>query len=178
MTRFGRRDPLENPAEVIRRVYAYVAARVGPGELAEDVTSDVFERALRYRGSFDASKGEPIAWLIGIARRRLQEEYARPLPVPARDADAPTVEDHADDAVLRIALAAAIGTLGERDQELLSLRYAADLSARQIADLLSMRTNAVEVALHRALARLRAAVDQAPPAEQGRLRADPSENAV
>ena len=40
----------------------------------------------------------------------------------------------------------------ERDRELIALRYGADLTARQIADLLDLRTNAVGVALHRALA--------------------------
>jgi DNA-directed RNA polymerase specialized sigma24 family protein len=36
-----------------------------------------------------------------------------------------------------------------------ALRYGADLTARQIAELLGLRTNTVEVALHRALTRLR-----------------------
>jgi DNA-directed RNA polymerase specialized sigma24 family protein len=56
------RDPLANPEPLIRRVYAYVAYRIGDGADAEDVTSDVFERALRYRESYDQSKGEPAAW--------------------------------------------------------------------------------------------------------------------
>src|SRR5258706_13758594 len=63
------RDPLANPEALIRRVYAYVAYRLGDGPEAEDVTSEVFERALRYRASYDRSKGEPIGWLLGIARR-------------------------------------------------------------------------------------------------------------
>ena len=42
-------------------------------------------------------------------------------------------------------------TLGERDRELIALRYGADLTARQIGELLGLQTNAVEVALHRAL---------------------------
>src|ERR687898_3458631 len=65
---FGR-DPLGNPEPLIRRVYAYVAYRIGDGPDAEDVTSETFERALRYRDSYDRSKGEPVGWLIGIARR-------------------------------------------------------------------------------------------------------------
>ena len=65
--RFSR-DPLANPEALIRRVYAYVAYRLGDGPDAEDVTSEVFERALRYRESYDRSKGEPIAWLLGIAQ--------------------------------------------------------------------------------------------------------------
>ena len=60
-----RVDPLRNPEPLIRRVYAYVAYRIGDGADAEDVTSDTFERALRYRKSFDPSRGEPISWLLG-----------------------------------------------------------------------------------------------------------------
>ncbi len=73
--RFSR-DPLANPEALIRRVYAYVAYRLGDGPDAEDVTSEVFERALRYRESYDRSKGEPTAWLLGIARRCTSESLA------------------------------------------------------------------------------------------------------
>ncbi len=47
----------------------------------------------------------------------------------------------------------AVGRLDDRDRELIALRFGADLSARQIAEVLELKTNAVEVALHRALAR-------------------------
>ena len=63
------RDPLADPGPLIRRVYAYVAYRIGDGAEAEDITSEAFERALRYRDSYDPRRGEPVAWLIGIARR-------------------------------------------------------------------------------------------------------------
>jgi RNA polymerase sigma-70 factor (ECF subfamily) len=56
---------------------------------------------------------------------------------------------------MRMALHAAVAALDDRDRELVALRYGADLSARQIAELLDLKTNAVEVALHRALRRLR-----------------------
>ena len=49
------------------RVYAYVAYRIGPGPEAEDVTGDTFERAFRFRDSYDPARGEPMSWLIGIA---------------------------------------------------------------------------------------------------------------
>jgi RNA polymerase sigma-70 factor (ECF subfamily) len=52
-------------------------------------------------------------------------------------------------------LQAAVAELDPRDRELIALRYGADLSARQIAELLELKTNAVEVALHRALRKLR-----------------------
>src|SRR3954454_11058268 len=64
--RFGRnQDPLRDPAPLIKRVYAYVAYRIGDGADAEDVTSEVFERATRYRATYQPSKGDPVAWLLG-----------------------------------------------------------------------------------------------------------------
>ena len=80
----GRRlDLLADPEPLIRRVYAYVAFRLGDMPEAEDVTSDVFERAVGYRPSYDPARGEPIAWLIGIARHAIDDSRARSVPRPS-----------------------------------------------------------------------------------------------
>ena len=49
--------------------------------------------------------------------------------------------------------------LGDRDRELVSLYYAG-LNGGQIAELLDARRNTIDVALHRALARLRTIVER------------------
>lgn len=148
------KDPLANPAPLIRRVYAYVAYRIGDGPDADDITSETFERALRYRQSFDSRRGDPAAWLIGIARRCIADAALK-RELPSDDIPEQLVEGHEDRAHLRLELAHAVAQLDERDRELIALRYGADLTARQIAELLDLRTNAVEVALHRALGKLR-----------------------
>lgn len=151
-----RSDPLSDPGPLIRRVYAYVAYRIGDGPGAEDVTGDVFERALRYRDSYDPGKGTPLAWLLGIARFRIAELGAsRSLEQISDRVDEAEGGSLEDDAVRRITLSQALASLEDRDRDLIALRYGADLTARQIAELTGMRTNAAEVALHRALARLR-----------------------
>ncbi len=156
-----RTDPLRNPEPLIRRVYAYVAYRIGDGADAEDVTSDTFERALRYRKSFDADRGEPISWLLGIARRCIDDFFRRRLDVVAETPEPAAPGDLEEDTARRVRLAAAMGVLGEREQELIALRFGADLTARQIGEILGIQTNAVEVALHRALGRLREALEDA-----------------
>jgi RNA polymerase sigma factor (sigma-70 family) len=156
--RFGR-DPLANPEALIRRVYAYVAYRLGDGPDAEDVTSEVFERALRYRNSYDRSKGEPVAWLLGIARRCTTAALAARAHDHPETTEAVDSRSLEDDSVRRLMLAAALAQLGERDQELITLRFGADLTAPQIARVLDAQTNAIEVALHRALGRLRSILD-------------------
>jgi RNA polymerase sigma factor (sigma-70 family) len=155
----GRRDPLADPEPLLRRVYAYAAYRLGPGADAEDVTSETYARALRARHTYDPGRGAPLAWLLGIARRCLAETVAARPPLSAGPLDRPDAGDLEERTIRRLALAAALETLSEHEQELIALRYGADLSARRIGEVLGMRTNAVEVALHRALLRLRDQLD-------------------
>jgi RNA polymerase sigma-70 factor (ECF subfamily) len=148
-------DPFASSGPLIRRVYAYVAYRIGDGPDAEDVTSETFERALRYRSSFDPRRGDAAAWLIGIARRCIADAVVQRRDKTAAELPEPLVDGHDDASVRRLDLAEAVARLDERDRELVALRYGGDLTARQIAELLDLKTNAVEVALHRALAKLR-----------------------
>ena len=154
------RDPLANPGPLIRRVYAYVAYRIGDGAEAEDVTSETFERALRYRNSFDPRRGEPVGWLIGIARRCIDDAVHRRLDVAHERPETAAPGDLEREAVARVDVVRAVNMLSEQDRELIALRYGADLTARQIAEVTGSRTNAVEVALHRALNRLRARLEE------------------
>lgn len=161
------RDPLANPEPLIRRLYSYVAYMVGDGPDAEDVTSEAFERALRYRKSYDASKGTPIAWLIGIARRCIAD---RRTSVGADDPPEGAAESFESGRIDALAIRAVVARLPQRDRELVALRYGADLTARQIGAALGLQTNAVEVALHRLHAKLRSelADDFGPPGNEGR----------
>ena len=153
-------DPLAHPERLIRQVYAYVAYRIGAGSDAEDVTSETFERALRYRASFDARKGTPLAWLLGIARSTLAGRRVR--VHEQLDAEAEAGPGEVEKRVAeRLDLQAALGRLEGRDRELISLRYGADLSSKQIGELLGLEPGAVDVSLHRARSRLRAALGEA-----------------
>jgi RNA polymerase sigma-70 factor (ECF subfamily) len=153
------RDPLANPEPLIRRVYSYVAYRIGDGPDAQDITSETFERALRGRDTYDPSRGAPVSWLIGIARRCLSDALAARAVSTADPPELHHDGELEERSIMRLTLSAALATLGEREQELIALRYGADLTARRIGEVLGMRTNAVEVALHRALMRLRDDMD-------------------
>src|SRR2546423_1388243 len=120
-----RRDPLDQPEALIRRVYAYAAYRLGDGPDAEDATSDAIERALRYRRSYDPSKGEPAAWVIGIARRCVDETLGARRAVTDEVPETRAPGDLEEDSVRRLELRAAIAQLDGRDRELIALRYGA-----------------------------------------------------
>lgn len=158
----SRHDPLANPLALLPRVHAYVAYRIGPGADAEDVTSETFARAVRYRESYDSSKGAPLGWLIGIARRCVDEALAE-RRAPEYEADPVEGRDLEQRTIDRLTLKTALERLSPRDRELIGLRYGADLSAREIGALLDIAPNAVDVALHRCLARLRALLEAGNP---------------
>ena len=167
------RDPLVNPEPLIRRVFAYVAYRIGDGPDAEDVTSATFERALRYRNTYDPKRGKPIGWLLGIAANCISEYHSNRL-MPVSDVpETAAPGELAGDSAASLDLRRAVTMLAERDAELIALRYGADLTAKQIAEVTGMRPNAVEVALHRALGTLRQVMEtgEAPARPSRRMRA-------
>ncbi len=151
-------------------VYQYVRFRVASRETAEDVTSQVFFKALRAFDRYDPSRASPRTWLLRIARNAVTD-HLRSLKrkgslhvsldrVPDLVANVPSQEER----VLREEriqeLLNATRTLKKSDQEILSLRYGAGLSNGEIAEQLEISTNAVAVRVHRALKRLRAAVEE------------------
>ena len=106
------RDPLADPGPLIRRLYAYVAYRVGDGPAAEDITSCALERGVRYRASYDRSKGTPLAWLIGIANRCIADAAPRPTVSLDEAGDEAAPRDLEDDILRRIEVGHAVASLG------------------------------------------------------------------
>jgi RNA polymerase sigma-70 factor (ECF subfamily) len=147
-------DPLARPEELLRRVYAYVAYRVRDRSEAEEITGETFVRAVRYRDRYDPRLGEPIAWLLGIARRCIYDASLQPRAASA-GAEPAVGGDLEDEVVSRMSLASALAALSSSDRDLLALKYGADLSSREIARVLEMRPGSVDVALSRARARLK-----------------------
>jgi len=150
-------------------VYRYVRFRVATREVAEDVTSEVFMKALRSFDRYDSTRASPRTWLLRIARNAVTD-HLRALRrrgslhvsldrVPDLVADTPSQEERVlrQERIQR--LLNANQTLRPADQEILSLRYGGGLSNSEIADSLGISHNAVAVRLHRALKRLKSAVE-------------------
>src|SRR5215204_852957 len=106
-----RRDPLADPAPLIKRVYAYAAYRLGDGADAEDATSETFERAVKYRKSYDPRKGEPVAWLLGIAKRCIDGGWSK-AEFPTQDVDSVDTTDLEEETLRRLMISRAVAALG------------------------------------------------------------------
>ena len=151
-------------------VYRYVRFRVASREAAEDVTSEVFMKALRSLGRYDPGRASPRTWLLRIARnavtdhlRALRRRGSLHVSLD-RVPDLVNKEESAEVRVVREErvqrLLNASRMLRKSDQDILSLRYGSGLSNREIAESMGISQNAVAVRLHRALRRLRTAADE------------------
>jgi RNA polymerase sigma-70 factor, ECF subfamily len=143
-------------------VYAYVATLLRDAAAAEDVTALVFERAYRKRRSFKRERGSARAWLFGIARNAALDELRRRkrlaplLAEPAAEAEADIGD--LDLAVRRMAVRGALAQLSPRDRELIALKFHAGLANSDIARVLGTSESNAGTMLHRAIERLRKAL--------------------
>ncbi len=141
-------------------VFAYVTTLLRDRGAAEDVTALAFERAFRRRRSFDARRGSARAWLFGIARNAALDELrrrSRSAPLTAEPVAAG--EDELDSALRRAAVRAALADLPARDREIVALKFHAGLDNGEIAAVLGLSASNTGTRLHRALTKLREALD-------------------
>ncbi len=147
----------------VGRVYRYLHGQVQDEAEAEDLTSQTFLTALeslpRYR-----HRGRFASWLFAIAHNKAIDHLRQRRPHVDLDAVSavspdPDPSSRLMDAQQEDALHRAIRGLPHAEQELLRLRYVADLSFGEMAEVLGKREAAVKKALYRLLARLQARME-------------------
>jgi RNA polymerase sigma-70 factor (ECF subfamily) len=146
--------------EQLPRIYNYFRYRVGASD-AEDLTSETFAKAWRGRDRYRRDLGAFTTWLYAIARNVAIDHFRRHVPLESLDRAAHIAapgnpEEDAVRASDAARLAALLTSLGERERELLALRYGAGLTNRTIAKLSGLSESNVGTILHRTIADLRA----------------------
>jgi RNA polymerase sigma-70 factor, ECF subfamily len=139
-------------------LFSFLAYRTGDRALAEDLLADAFERALRARRRFDRRRGSEKTWLYAIALNALRDHARRAAAesralerahVPADGSDAlGAVED-------RELLQRALAELSDEEREAIALRFGAELTVPEIAQVLGESLTTVEGRVYRALRKLR-----------------------
>ena len=146
----------------VHDVHRFVRRRTGDDALADDLTAVTFERCWTALPSFEPKRMTLRPWLFRIAANTIASHYRsegrrrrREHLVAVREQ--PLVVDRtldgnpfADAAVLE-----ALGRLGERHQQVLSLRFLADLTTAEAADAMAIGRGHLAVLQYRALAALR-----------------------
>jgi RNA polymerase sigma-70 factor, ECF subfamily len=144
--------------ETVQQVFRYIYYRVSEQQLAEDLTGDVFIRALNAIGRYE-ERGKPfIAWLYSIAHARVVDHYRKTDRRPIDE----TIDDNLIisrpdmDANLMRRKAAqilreAISTLTAGQQQVIIMRFIEGYNIEETAQIMGKKANAIKALQHRAL---------------------------
>ena len=143
----------------------FLTFRTGDRTTAEDLVSESFERAFRSRRRFDRRKGSAKTWLYAIGmnclrdheRRRAAEGRAYDRHESGRAAEVP---DHVEPLHDREVVMRSLRVLSDEERDSIALRFGANLTNPEIAELTGHSLTTVEGRVYRALRKLRAELER------------------
>ncbi len=148
--------------EHVWSVYGFIGYRVNSRDEAEDLTQLTFERALRAWGRYDASRASEQTWLLAIARNVVIDAYRRS---SSRGETVGEIDERHPDLIaegpevtslgLSAELDAALRSLGDREREIIALRFGGEMTGAEIADVTGLSLSNVQQILSRTLRRLK-----------------------
>ncbi len=164
MVEAAQRDP-DKFAEVYKHyfevVYAFVSRRVRDRSAAEDVTSDVFHKALANLRGFEF-RGAPFgAWLIRIAANAVADQVKRAAREVAADPPEPSFNPDMEGIENRARLFRLVSELPADQRRVIYQRFVEQRSIRDIAQELGRSEGAVKQLQFRALENLRTQMEGA-----------------
>ena len=141
------------------RIKRYIAYKAG-NDQAEDLTQQVFLKASQSLNSFQ-NKSSLYTWLYSIASNIMVNEASRayrakevPVGQETRFSRFITT-DFTKEVDFKIDLGTSFNKLDRIDQEILTLRYIADYSFRDIAKLLKLNESMIKNRMYRCLGKMR-----------------------
>ena len=148
------------------RIYRYVRYRINDDREAEDLTAEVFERAFRYRETYDPARSQFSTWITQIAHNWVNNylvsqerrgQYEADLgdnmeSIPSADF-LPEAQTMRHEAIQRLLIC--LERLAARNRQIVALRFGSEMRNKDIAELLGLKEHTVSVMLLRALERLR-----------------------
>jgi RNA polymerase sigma-70 factor (ECF subfamily) len=158
---FDRTAIAELYRRYVQRIYRYVYYRVGDESTAEDLTAEVFLRALESLETY-SYRGVPfVAWLYRIAQARVADYHRRwarrgeALPLDERlVSEEEGLATLAERRETYEGLYVALQQLTMEQQQVIALKFLAGLNNAEVAYVLNKTEGAVKALQHRALASL------------------------
>ena len=151
------------------KIFNYVSYRVANGATAEDLTANIFERALVNYNSYAPEKAAFSTWLFTIARNiianHLRSQKRQPNLVavdtlPQVEVNTPSPEQAVIEAEQFRQIRIYLDRLDEREQEVIALKFSSELKNQEIAEIMSLTPSHVGVLLHRGLKKLRRLLEE------------------
>ena len=143
------------------RIYRYIVLKIGDRTEAEDLTQQVFLNALKSVSSY-RFKGMPFSsWLYRIAHNQIVDylrKKSRRATVALDESIIAGKEDPEQAAERKLEieeLALAAKKLSAAQQEVISLRFTADMPIAQVAEIMGRSVGAVKALQHSAIVALR-----------------------
>lgn len=148
------------------KVYRYVRYRIDSDAIAEDLTSEIFERAFRYRKTYRPERSAFSTWIGQIAQnwvnnylKSQQHRFSQTMTdqdeMESIAATEPTPEARMiGQEALRL-LRECMERLNPRAKEIVTLRFSMDIRNKQIAEVMKLKEHTVSVIIMRALESLR-----------------------
>jgi RNA polymerase sigma-70 factor (ECF subfamily) len=145
------------------RIYAFIARRVRDRDKAEDLTSEVFHKALANLKSYEWRGAPFAAWLFRIAANAIADQFKRAVREPDSADDPPEQSGgpEQEDAEARARLFRLVEKLPVDQRRVVFERFVEQRSIREIAQQLGKSEGAVKQLQFRALGKLRSQMEGA-----------------
>lgn len=148
----------------LHRVYSYLHSRVGNVQDAQDLTTQTFVAALSGIQTYE-SRGFFTAWLLGIARHKLNDHFRGNHSIISIDEITPPSDGmgSVEDIIVRQLrieeITLILEKLNPERAEAIRLRYFADLKIREVAEIMEKSEGAVKMLISRGLDDVRQVLD-------------------
>lgn len=153
-------------APLLDDVYVFIRAQIPVAQDAEDITQDVFRKALQHWQKIQT--GDPRGWIFTTARNAISQYYRD------RNVERKSMQtlkglvrprEHTQEGALETRLAyeaaqTAIAQLEPQEREAIRLKFSSALSNGDIAQMLNLSPNHFGVVLYRALKKVRSELEK------------------
>jgi RNA polymerase sigma-70 factor (ECF subfamily) len=134
--------------------------KTGDECLAEELAAATFEKAWQSRGKYQSQLGAYRFYLFGIAKKVAADYYRKQRPAARLEdvdslPDHHSLEDQVEQRLNRQRLARLVSGLTERERDLISLKYGAEMNNREIAQFTGLSESNVGTVLYRVVLKLR-----------------------
>ena len=149
------------------QIYRFVFSRLRDQTAAEDVTSEVFMKALRSLPRYQDTGRPFTAWLYQIAVNTVNDRYRASRPTVDLDemydlaAAGPALEDAAVQRAELRQIWSVVEGLPAQQRTALTLKFQEDLKISDIAAVMGKSEGAVKLLIHRGVTRLRTVMKKA-----------------